>query len=139
VVKSIFRRHFWFIRLKRTLPSSSAFRVDFYFLVACDFAFPAPMKLWGYLVDFALLFSFSNNTQVVSLGIPRVRRIASPPTPRFLEENAHFRPDYFPTRFDPQAKKVTFARSHLAWECENPERGRLARRMGGQVPRSRSF
>jgi hypothetical protein len=83
-----------------------------------------------------LLFSFSNNTHVVSLGIPRVRRIACPPTYHFLEENALFCPDYFPTCFDPQVKKVMFARSHLAWECGNPERGRLAHRMGGQDARA---
>jgi hypothetical protein len=121
---------------KRTLPSCSAFRVDFYFRKACDFAFPAPLKLLGYPVNFALLFSFSNNTHVVSLGIPRVRGIASLPTPRFLEENALFRPDYFPTRFDPQVKKVMFARSHLAWERGNPERGHLVRRVDGQDVRT---
>jgi hypothetical protein len=40
--------------------------------------------------DFALLFSFSNNTHVESLGFSRVRGIAISPPPCFLEENAVF-------------------------------------------------
>jgi hypothetical protein len=49
--------------------------------------------------DFALFFTFSNNTHVESRGFPRVRGIAIPPTPAFLEENAVFFADFFPTVF----------------------------------------
>jgi hypothetical protein len=50
--------------------------------------------------DFALLFSFSNNTHVESRGFPRFRGIAIPPPPCFLGENAVFLADFLPTVFE---------------------------------------
>jgi hypothetical protein len=47
----------------------------------------------------AFFFTFSNNTHVESLGFPRVFGIASAPTPGFIEENAVFSADFFPTVF----------------------------------------
>ena len=65
-----------------------------------SFIFPDPSKSREnrssthprFPVDFAFLFTFSNDTHVVSLGIPRVRRIASPPTPVFSKKTHFFAP-----------------------------------------------
>jgi hypothetical protein len=50
--------------------------------------------------DSAFFVTFSNNTHVESHGFSRVRGIAISPNPCFLEENAAFFADFFPTIFE---------------------------------------
>jgi hypothetical protein len=85
--------------VSRTLPLAA--KTDFFFFspIRQKSRESRPSACPRFPVDFAFLFTFSNNTHVESLGFSRVRGIAISPTPCFLEENAIFFADFFPTIF----------------------------------------